>query len=199
VTRARRRVAAVALGFATAFAALALSPAGAGAAPPYKPIPIGAAPEFLPAPRWPLAGVAEFRGLAGRVHAATRAHLEIFAGREVVVIPGGIGVSGGRTELYGLVTDALWTAPAWTLQPGGVIQLARPRLRLGEFFAVWGHPLSADRLMGWSGRVRAFVNGRERPGDPAEIELGDRDQVVVMVGGYVEPHASFTFTPRRDT
>jgi hypothetical protein len=72
----------------------------------------------------------------GGIQSDVRAHLEIFADRQVVIVPGGIGVSGGRTEFYGSVTDALWTAPAWTLQPGGVIQLTKPGMRLGEFFAM---------------------------------------------------------------
>jgi hypothetical protein len=35
----------------------------------------------------------------------------------VIVVPGGIGVSGGRTTLYGNVVDALWHAPAWSSSP----------------------------------------------------------------------------------
>ena len=131
--------------------------------------------------------------MRGDIHAATRAHLEVFAYRQVVVIPAGIGVSGGRTELYGTVVDALAHARAWTLQPGGVIQLAASEVTLGEFFAVWGQPLD----LGFAGEVRAFVNGDERHGDPARITLRDGDQVVITVGGYVPPHRRFTFTPRR--
>jgi hypothetical protein len=175
-----------------------LSAAPAAAADgPFEPVPIGAEPEYVPPARWPLAGAAGFGGLRGGVHSDVRAHLEIFADRQVVIVPGGIGVSGGRTEFYGAVTDALWTAPAWTLQPGGVIQLTRPGMRLGEFFAIWGRPLGHDRLLDWTGEVRAWVNGFERRGDPAAIELRDRDQVVVQIGGFVPPHPSFTFVPSR--
>ena len=70
-------------------------------------------PEYVPPARWPLAGARGVRRAARRASTrATRAHLELFADRQVVVVPGGIGVSGGRTELYGFVTDALWTAHA---------------------------------------------------------------------------------------
>ncbi len=41
--------------------------------------------------------------------------------------------------MYGFVTDALGHAPAWTLQPGGVIHLERSGMRLGDAFAVWGN------------------------------------------------------------
>ena len=74
-----------------------------------------------------------------------------------------------------------------------MIQLARPGITLGEFFAVWGQPLD----LGFAGEVRAFVNGVERRGDPARIALHDQDQVVITVGGYVPPHRRFAFTPRR--
>jgi hypothetical protein len=68
-------------------------------------------------------------------------------------------------------------------------------MRLGDVFAVWGQPFGRDRLVSFSGRVRTFVNGAETFGDPAAIELHDRDQIVVQVGGYLPPHPSFTFRP----
>ena len=69
-------------------------------------------PEYVPPARWPLAGRGGVRRAARRASTpACARHLELFADRQVVIIPGGIGVSGGRTELYGFVTDALWPAP----------------------------------------------------------------------------------------
>jgi hypothetical protein len=181
-----------------AVAALALAfaaPASAGADPSLIPVPIGPTAEYRPAARWPLAGAATFGGLRGGVQSPVRAHLELFANRHVVVVPGGIGVSGGRTTRYGFVTNALWHAPAWTLEAGGVLHLERDGMTLGDVFAVWGHPLGRDRMLGFSGRVHAYVNGTERVGDPATIALHDGDQIVLELGGYVPPHASFTFRP----
>jgi hypothetical protein len=170
--------------------------APAAADSPFEPVRIGPGPEYQPPARWPLAGAASFGGIHGDVGSGARIHLELFADRLVVVVPGGIGVSGGRTTLYGFITDALWHAPAWTTEAGGVIHLAKPGMRLGDVFAVWGQPLARDRLLTFTGRVRTFVNGAEVSGDPAAVELRDRDQVVVEIGGYVPPHASFTFRPR---
>jgi hypothetical protein len=179
-----------------AFAALVLALAApASADPSLIPVPIGGTPAYHPAPRWPLAGAAAFGGLRGGVQSPVRAHLELFANRRVVVVPGGIGVSGGRTTRFGFVTDALWHASSWTLEPGGVIHFARSGMPLGELFAVWGRPLGSHVLLDFTGRVHAYVNGVERPGDPAAIPLRDGDQVVLEVGGYVPPHASFTFRP----
>lgn len=180
-----------------AAAAAALHPAAAIAAPrwPYPPTPIGRADAYHPAPGWPPPVRAAPAGPYGDIDAGIRIHLELFARGRVIVVPGGIGVSGERTTLYGTVTGALWHAPAWTLQPGGVIHLARPGMRLGAAFAVWGRPLGTDGLLGFRGAVRTFVNGAERFGDPAELRLRDHDQVVLEVGGHIRPHPSFAFPP----
>ena len=154
--------------------------------------PIGAAPEYRPAARWPLAGGAAFGGLRTDLQAGARVHLELFANRLVAVVPGGIGVSGGRTELYGHVVDALWHARAWTTVAGGVVHF-EDDLDLAGLFALWGEPLGPERLLSFSGAVSAFVNGHPRPGDPGTIPLHDGDQIVLEVNGYVPPHAHFTF------
>jgi hypothetical protein len=181
---------------AAGIALVVVCPAAAGATGwPFAPTPIGTGAAYRPPPRWPLAGQAAFRGLDGDVQAGVRFHLELFANGLVVVVPGGIGVSGGRTTLYGAITDALWHAPAWSLQVGGVFHLERAGMRLGAVFAVWGEPLGPDRLLGFAGGVRTFVNGAERIGDPAALALGAGDEVVLEVGGYVPPHPAFAFPP----
>jgi hypothetical protein len=163
----------------------------------FQPTPIGATPEYQPPARWPLAGSAGFGGLRGNVQEGVRMHVELFANQQVVVVPGGIGVSGGRTTLYGNVVDALWHAPAWSVEPGGVIHLAREGLTLGDVFRVWGADLGPDRLLTFHGPIRAWVNGEPRAGNPADIVLSDRDQVVLVHGGDVEIHRSFAFKPVR--
>jgi hypothetical protein len=154
--------------------------------------PIGAAPAYQPAARWPLAGAAAFGGLGTDLQAGSRMHLELFANRLVVVVPGGIGVSGGRTELYGQVVDALWHARAWTTIAGGVVRF-QGETTLGDVFAVWGEPLGSRRMLSFAGAVTGFVNGRRRTGDPGAIALHDGDQIVLQVNGFVPPHARFTF------
>lgn len=163
----------------------------------FPPTLIGATAEFHPAPRWPLAGAAGFGGIHGNVQEGARMHLELFADQKVIVVPGGIGVSGGRTTLYGNVVDALWHADAWTVEPGGVVHLAREGLTLGDVFRIWGAELGPDRLLTFRGPVRVWVNGEPRAGDPRTIELHDRDQVVLVHGGDVEVHRSFAFKPVR--
>jgi hypothetical protein len=163
----------------------------------FQPTPIGGTSEYHPPARWPLAGAAAFGGLDGNVQEGVRMHLELFANRQVIIVPGGIGVSGGRTTLYGNVVDALWHADAWSLEPGGVVHLARDGLTLGDVFRIWGAELGPDRLLTFRGPIRAWVNGEPRAGDPRTIVLRDRDQVVLVHGGDVEIHRSFAFKPVR--
>jgi hypothetical protein len=58
-------------------------------------------------------------------------------------------------------------------------------MTLGRFFAIWGQPL----------RGRAYVNGRPWRGDPRRIPLERHAQIVLEVGGYVRPHATYRFPP----
>ena len=71
-------------------------------------------------------------------------------------------------------------------------------LTLGDFFAVWGQPLTRRRMASFRGAVSAFVDGRRVAGDPAAIPLRDGAQIVLQVGGYIPPHRQFLFPPRGD-
>jgi hypothetical protein len=79
-----------------------------------------------------------------------------------------------------------------------VIEVARSaRITVGDLFAVWGQPLSARRLAGFTGRVSAYVAGRRWHGDLRAIAVARHAQVVLEVGGYVPPHRFFVFGPGR--
>ncbi len=118
-------------------------------------------------------------------------HLELFANRRVVIVPAGIGVRSPRRS-GARVVGAQCRARAWTLDPTGVVRFDGPTT-LGDVFAVWGRALGTDRLLGFHGQVMVFRNGVRRRGDPRLLELHDRDQVVVEIGGYVPPHRSYRF------
>jgi hypothetical protein len=113
--------------------------------------------------------------------AGRRVHLELFAERRVVIVPPRIGVRarGCRAQL-------------WTRDPTGVVHFDRPA-RLGMLFAIWGRRLTSNRLLGFNGRVRLYVNGVRRRGDPRALVLRPRDEIVLEVGGYVPPHPSYLF------
>jgi hypothetical protein len=121
---------------------------------------------------------------SGPIDGAIRVHVELFARRRVVIIPARVGV--GSECRY----------PVRTLTPTGVLELDRPDLTLGDFFAVWRMPLSHHGLLSFRGAVAAYVGGKRWHGDVATIPLRDRAQIVVEVGGHIPPHRFYLFPPR---
>jgi hypothetical protein len=127
-------------------------------------------------------------------------HLELFANRHVVIVPAGVGIAPPRKRTGAYVVEGRCEYPAITVEPTGVIQvLDGSRLTLGDFFAIWGQPLSRRRLAGFAApsgtRVRAFVGGDEWHDDLGGIPLRRHAQIVLEVGGFVEPHRRYGFPP----
>jgi hypothetical protein len=130
----------------------------------------------------------------------TGVHVEVFGANRVVLIPAGVGVrdpsgdSGGRIARAGCYGDLV------TLDPTGLV-LIRPgtRLTLADLFRSWGQPLSAHRVASFSAgpgqTVRVFVDGRARPGPPANVPLRRHTEIVLEAGPYVPPHPAYTFPP----
>jgi hypothetical protein len=154
--------------------------------PPIVTRPVGVGPGFRIAPRGALATAGRRIGAltcrAGSLRGAITAHLEIFARRETLVIPKGIGVVAGRCRY-----------PVRTLIQTGLIVSDRAGLTLGDLFAVWGQRLGPRRIAGFAGPVAAFVGGRRVRGDIRRIVLRHHSQIVVEVSGYVPPHAHYVF------
>lgn len=152
-----------------------------------QPTPIGVGPRYHPA-----AGV-HGPCRPGSLRGAARVHLELFARGRVVIVPAAVGLRGA-TFRYGAVVGARCRGALWTLEPTGVVELDGRRT-LGDLFAVWGRVLRPTRLLGFRGRVRLYVNGARRSGDVRRTVLRNRDELVLEVGAYVTPHASFRFPP----
>jgi hypothetical protein len=113
-----------------------------------------------------------------------RVHLELFARRRVVIVPARIGVRRGCRY------------PLRTTMPTGVVELDRPGLTVGDFFAVWRMPLSTRRLLTFRGPVAAYVDGDRWDGDVRAIPLYDGAEIVLESGGFIPPHRTFLFPPR---
>ena len=124
-------------------------------------------------------------------------HLELFAARQVVLVAPGIGIAPPRQREGAYVRRGRCSYPVRTREPTGVVEVESggPPKTLGHLFAVWGQALSRDRMAGFRGRVRAYLDGRRRPGDPRSIPLRRHAQIVLEVGGYVPPHRSYHFPP----
>jgi hypothetical protein len=63
---------------------------------------------------------------------------------------------------------------------------------LGQFFAIWGQPLSETQLLDRTAQaekeVQAFVNGEPWTGNPADIPLVDQEVISLQYGPpFVEP------------
>lgn len=157
--------------------------------------PIGRGAAFHPPPRGPVVGTC-----TRRLGQRSEAHVELFAANRVVIVAAGIGVRPPLALAAGRVVAARCYGAVVTLDPTGVV-LVRPsaRLSVAALFRAWGQPLSTSRLGPFRARagasVAAFVDGRRWRGPPGAIPLTSHAEIVLEVGPYVPPHASYTFAP----
>jgi hypothetical protein len=152
--------------------------------PSVYPWPIGPTADYRPTPVNDAVAAGVSLGSLRCGNSATfDIHVELFAHRQVIVVPAGIGVSrlGCR---YPLRTEV----------PTGVVQVesSSPH-RLRDLFTIWGRSLSRTQLLTFGGHVRVFVAGREFDGEPGAVPLTKHAQIVVEVGGYVPPHTTYLF------
>lgn len=118
------------------------------------------------------------------------AHLAVFVEGEAVPVPVGVGLTVGCIHYL------------HTHDGTGVIHVEAPAARtftLGDFFRLWGQPVSAthllDRRTDATHEVRAFVNGAAHAGDPADILLHAHDVIVVEYGPPFVPPPAYAFRP----
>jgi pimeloyl-ACP methyl ester carboxylesterase len=155
------------------------------------PTPIGRGARFHPPARVPSAGPG--CATAGKRYGV---HLELFARGLVVLVPKGIGVARPFTTRGAFVAPRGCTYALRTLDPTGVIEVREEtKATLGDFFKLWGAPLSRTRFAGFTGTVRAYVGGHPWRGDPGAIPLTRHAQIVLQIGPYVKPHRSYLFRP----
>ena len=177
------------------------SSSGVPAAPPAATPALGGVP--WPAPADPLAltraaGLEPERSETLTFH--VHAHLDVFVNGEKVFIPAGIGieihdpgvnaVETSRGFSYGGIKGCSnpCISPLHTHDPNGVIHTesatVRPN-RLGQFFTEWGVRLDSSCVGGYcspAARVLVLVDGNRYSGNPADIELGDQEEIAVVIG-----------------
>ena len=122
-------------------------------------------------------------------------HLALFVDGKQVQIPGFIGMAPNTQGgcLYWLHTHG----------PDGIIHVEAGSAEapngghytLGNFFDIWGQPLSTTQVGPFKGPVTAYVNGMPYSGDPSSIPLQSRAQVVLEVGTPVVPPPVYAFPP----
>jgi putative peptide zinc metalloprotease protein len=126
----------------------------------------------------------------------THQHLDLYVNGDRVMVPRGIGIdqsAGVITVLHTHETD-------------GIIHVESPVERtftLGQFFRVWGVPLSSRCIGTYCERgdehLTAYVNGRLFTGNPARIVLTQHEEIVLSYGtASQQPQvipASYQFPP----
>jgi len=129
-----------------------------------------------------------------RVH--IHAHLSLFFNGQQIAIPCGIGIVKPFRISNGFVGVGSGFYWLHTHDATGIIHIESPDSRsytLGNFFDIWGEPLSARGVAGLDGTVCAFVDGKAYSGDPRAITLAAHTQITLEVGGPVVPPPVYVF------
>lgn len=116
-------------------------------------------------------------------------HVAIFDRGKPVPIPADVGRPLFANCFYWLHTHT----------PDGIIHVESPTYRqftLGDFFNVWGQPLSRTQVatarVGPNERMRVWVNGSGYSGDPRGIQLFQHTDITIEVGPPWRPVTKFT-------
>ncbi len=155
-----------------------LAAAALGGDPSVVAIPIGPGARFRPVAKAAAAPTLT----CGGGKPLFRVHLELFAKGKVIVVPAGIG--RGNADCVPLTR---------TTTPGGIVEVSRRGVTLGDLFRVWGETLSPRRLLSFSGAVRVYVAGRLLTRDPRDVVLTPNAEIVVETGPVIPPHRFFLF------
>lgn len=121
------------------------------------------------------------------------AHLTLIERGQNVTVPAQIGLPG--TCFYWLHTHTT----------SGIIHIEAPvseasrQFTLGDFFHVWGQPLSAHQVagvtVGGGESEQVWVDGVRYTGDPGQVPLRSHTQVVIEVGPpFRDPPPTFDWT-----
>ncbi len=161
-----------------------LGPAG----PEGPPLETGAnlAPAGSPSPGQSVDGISCQSSEQLLFHIHTR--LTVFVDGKQKTVPYGVGIADPQLE-PGLGTPfvARGSCFSWlhTHAADGIIHIESPVKRtftLGNFFDIWGQPLSATQVGPEKGKVTAMYNGQAWTGNPRDIPLGSHTQIQLEVG-----------------
>jgi hypothetical protein len=116
-------------------------------------------------------------------------HLTVFVNGQSRVIPYGIGIPGAEAQAaQGGAFVSTGSCFYWLHAHAndGIIHVESPStsdsFTLGEFFDIWGQPLSTTQVGPAKGTVTAFFNGKLYKGNPRNLPLGNHYQIQLDVG-----------------
>jgi hypothetical protein len=110
------------------------------------------------------------------VQSHTHSLISIYNDGVKLALPASVGLKGCAYEMH-------------THDRSGVVHVEPNVIRsltLGQFFAVWGQPLSRTAVAGLAGPVRFYVIDKETltrfDGNPADITFGPHKEIVIITG-----------------
>jgi hypothetical protein len=115
-------------------------------------------------------------------------HLTIFVNGKQMQIPFGIGIPGavvsgsGTQASVGNGSCFYWLH---THADDGIIHIESPTsttYSLGDFFDIWGQPLSNNQIGPAKGKVVVMYNGKRFIGNPRTVPLNELAQIQLEVG-----------------
>jgi hypothetical protein len=124
------------------------------------------------------------------------AHLTLINKGQQIAIPYGIGIVKPFQVNNGFVGMGQGIYWLHTHDATGIIHVESPddrRYTLGNFFDIWGRPLTSGEVAGLKGVVRAFVDSKPYAGDPRSIVLGAHTQITLQVGTPIVTPPVYTF------
>jgi hypothetical protein len=124
------------------------------------------------------------------------AHLAVFVAGEPKLVPAGVGIGPPLQVSNGFVVGGSCFSWLHTHDESGIIHVESPVARsftLGDFFDVWGQPLSTSMAGPAAGAVSAFRGGAAWTGDPRALPLDDHEVLQIDVGAPVVPAQPYTF------
>lgn len=129
-----------------------------------------------------------------RVH--IHAHLSIFYKGQQIAVPYGIGIVKPFEVSHNFVGRGNGFYWLHTHDATGIIHIESPDERaytLGNFFDIWGEPLSSRTVAGLKGAVRAFIDGKPYKGNPRDIVLEAHRLITLEVGAPVVTPPTYIF------
>lgn len=149
-----------------------------------------------PATGQPIANIRCDSGEQLAVH--YHAHVDLIYKGQPAAIPAQVGITS---------TCFYWTH---THQSSGIVHIEAPKesasrqFTLGDFFQVWGQPLSDQQVatfkLSSGDQLKMWVDGKPYTGDPRKIVLKSHTQVAVEIGPpFVDPPPPFDWTSSQAT
>jgi hypothetical protein len=152
------------------------------------PVPDGGAPVLAPAGVTTLSQAVD--GISCEVDEQLlfhiHSHVRMYVDGQENLVPAGIGIGPPLQMIGAVVVGGSCFSWLHTHDESGIIHVESPVQRtftLGDFFDIWGQPLSTTQAGPAQGSVTAFVNGAPFNGDPRTIALDSYAVIQLDIGG----------------